>query len=148
VIDFSPTGYDERQYCSPGINLPVGCLMRARHGEFPEYHTSDDNLSFVQPAALEDSLARVKAAIELLEENRVYKSLISKGEPHLSKYDFPRDSGRDSDANLRDLALRWVLNLSDGEHSLLDIIEKSQLPTGFIKDSIAALVSAGLLARL
>jgi len=148
VIDFSPTGYDERQYCSPGIDLPVGCFMRGRHGEFPEYHTSDDNLSFVQPSALEDSLARVKAAIELLEENRIYKNLISKGEPHLSEYDFHRASDQDSNAKLRDLALRWVLNLSDGEHSLLDITEKSQLPTVLVKDAIATLVSAGLLVRV
>lgn len=148
VIDFSPTGYDERQYCSPGINLAVGCFMRGRHGEFPEYHTSADNLSFVQPSALEDSLARVKAAIELLEENRIYKNLISKGEPHLSKYGFHRASDQDSNAKVRDLALRWVLNLSDGEHSLLDITEKSQLPTAFIKDAIATLVRAGLLVRV
>ena len=56
---FSPYGYDERQYCSPGFNLPVGCLMRAV-GQFPEYHTSADNLEFVTPEALEDRSKRAE----------------------------------------------------------------------------------------
>src|SRR6185295_7886485 len=72
VIDFFPYGYDERQYCSPGFNLPVGCVMRARHGGFPEYHTSADNLDFVRPEALAESLSTILAVIDVLEQNRTY----------------------------------------------------------------------------
>ena len=57
ITDFSPYGYDERQFCSPGFNLPVGCFMRTPHGQFPEYHTSADNLEFVKPEYLHDSFA-------------------------------------------------------------------------------------------
>ena len=81
MIDFFPYGYDERQYCSPGFNLPVGCLMRARHGQFPEYHTSADNLQFVQPAALETSLAVCATVLATLDGNARYRNLLPKGEP-------------------------------------------------------------------
>ena len=85
VIDFFPYGYDERQYCSPGFNLPVGCLMRARHGQFPEYHTSADNLQFVQPAALATSLAVCATVLATLDGNARYRNLLPKGEPQLGK---------------------------------------------------------------
>ena len=68
VLEFSPYGYDERQYCSPGFNLAVGSLTRTPYGRFPEYHTSADNLDFVQPAALADSLAMYLAVVDLLED--------------------------------------------------------------------------------
>jgi aminopeptidase-like protein len=85
IVDFSPYGYDERQYNSPGINLPIGCLMRSVHGTFPEYHTSGDNLSFVHPAALEDSLQKCLAAFAVLERNETYLNQHPKGEPQLGR---------------------------------------------------------------
>ena len=137
IIDFFPYGYDERQYCSAGINLPVGCLMRGRHGEFPEYHTSADNLNFVRPNALADSLAKCLAVIEVLEGNRVYLNRKPKGEARLGK------------RGLRsDLALLWVLNLSDGDHSLLDIAERAGLPFATIKEAAGALSATDLLDPL
>ena len=144
VIDFSPYGYDERQYCSPGINLPVGCLRRARHGEFPEYHTSADNLAFIRADALADSLAKCVAVIDILEGNRIYLNRKPKGEPQLGKrglYGGTTPMGKD-----RELALLWVLNLSDGRHSLLDIAERANLPFAAIKDAAAALATTDLLA--
>jgi aminopeptidase-like protein len=146
VIDFFPYGYDERQYCSPGVNLPVGCLMRARHGEFPEYHTSADNLDFVRSEALADSLTKSLAVIEVLETNRVYLNKKPKGEPQLGKrglYGGAKTKGKD-----RELALLWVLNLSDGDHSLLDIAERADLPFAAIKEAAAALATTDLLVPL
>ena len=83
VIDFDPYGYDERQYCSPGFDLPVGALSRSRHGTFPEYHTSADNLAFVRPAALGESLAVTMKVIEVVEGNGTYRNL-SPGGNHSS----------------------------------------------------------------
>ena len=144
VIDFSPYGYDERQYCSPGINLPVGCLRRARHGEFPEYHTSADNLAFIRADALADSLAKCVAVIDILEGNRIYLNRKPKGEPQLGKRGLY--GGTTPMAKDRELALLWVLNLSDGRHSLLDIAERANLPFAAIKDAAAALATTDLLA--
>lgn len=146
VIDFVPYGYDERQYCSPGINLPVGCMMRARHGEFPEYHTSADNLDFVRADALADSFLKCLAVIEILEGNRVYVNQKPKGEPQLGK----RGLYGDVDAMWegREQAYLWVLNLSDGNHSLLDIAERAKLPFAVIKQAATALSATDLLALL
>ncbi len=145
VIDFFPYGYDERQYCSPGFNLPVGCFMRSRHGEFPEYHTSGDNLDFVRPEALADSLAKVRLVIDVLEHNRVYLNQHPKGEPQLGRRGLYAGQAKGEERRLRDLALLWVLNLSDGEHSLLDIAERADLPFTAIKEAAASLAATDLL---
>lgn len=145
LLDFSPYGYDERQYCSPGFNLPVGCLMRSRHGEFPEYHTSADNLSFVRPEALVDSLGQCLAVIDLLEHNRRYQSTNPKCEPQLGRRGLYEGSGAGADRKARELALLWVLNLSDGEHSLLDIAERANLSFAAIKEAATALAATDLL---
>jgi len=145
VLDFVPYGYDERQYCSPGINLPVGCLMRSRHGEFAEYHTSADNLEFVRPWALADSLTKCLAAIDVLEYNRFYVNQKPKGEPQLGKRDLYKGLGTSADRGKRELALLWVLNLSDGEHSLLDIAERANLPFALVRDASIALSETDLL---
>src|SRR4030095_5659840 len=145
VVDFAPYGYDERQYCSPGINLPGGCLMRSRHVEFAEYHTSADSLEFVQPWALADSLAKCLAAIDVLECNRVYVNQKPKGEPQLDKRGLYKGLGATADRRERELALLWVLNLSDGEHSLLDIAERASLPFALVRDASIALSGTGLL---
>jgi len=145
VAEFSPFGYDERQYCSPGINLPIGCLMRSRPDEFAEYHTSADNLEFVQPWALADSLAKCVAAINVLEGNRVYVNQKPKGEPQLGKRGLYKGLGGSADGRERELALLWVLNLSDGKHSLLDIAERANLPFALVRDASTALSETDLL---
>ncbi|MEO6195875.1 MAG: DUF4910 domain-containing protein, partial [Thermoanaerobaculia bacterium] len=123
VEDFVPFGYDERQYCSPGFNLAVGSLTRTPYGRYPEYHTSADNLDFVKPEALEGSLRTYLAVIDVLEGNRRYLNLNPKGEPQLGRRGLYRTIGGDESGRSRELALLWVLNLSDGENSLLDIAE-------------------------
>jgi aminopeptidase-like protein len=145
VIDFFPYGYDERQYCSPGFNLPVGCLMRSRHGEFPEYHTSADNLHFVQAEALADALAKCRAVVDLLEHNRPYVNQNPKCEPQLGRRSLYSGQTNEESGRLRELALLWVLNLSDGKHSLLDIAERSKLPFAAIKEAATSLAATNLL---
>ena len=137
VIDFFPYGYDERQYCSPGFDLPVGCVMRGRHGQFPEYHTSADDLKFVRPEALQDSFEKISAVLQLLEENRTYVNQNPKCEPQLGRRGLLGGSD--------DLSLLWVLNLSDGKHSLLDIAERANLPFSMIKDAATKLAGSDLL---
>ena len=146
IRPFVPYGYDERQYCSPGFDLPVGCLSRTPYGEFPEYHTSADNLDFVQPATLLDSLLMTQAVVEVLEANRRYRNLHPYGEPQLGRRGLYKHVGGGSDGAAWQLALLWVLNLSDGQHSLLDIAERSGLPFEQLCRAAALLVTYDLLA--
>jgi aminopeptidase-like protein len=145
--DFSPYGYDERQYCSPGFNLPVGCLMRSPHGSFPEYHTSADNLDFVRPENLATSLDAYRQVIEVLEGNGSYLNLNPKCEPQLGRRGLYNAVGADSHQKLDQMALLWVLNLSDGAHSLLDVCEMANQPFREIRRAADALERCGLLQK-
>jgi aminopeptidase-like protein len=148
VVDFSPYGYDERQFCSPGFNLPVGCLMRTPHGEFREYHTSADDLAVVRPAALASSFRTCADVITILEHNRRYVSLNPKCEPQLGKRGLYRALGGSLDRASRELAMLWVLNMSDGTSTLLDIAERASLPFERVKAVADVLVEHGLLRPL
>ena len=143
---FSPWGYDERQYCSPGFDLPVGCLMRTPHGRFAEYHTSADDLSFVQPAALADSLETCAAILGVLDGNRRYVNLVPKGEPQLGKRGLYSAIGGVPDAAAQKMAMLWVLNLSDGHHSLLDIAQRSGLAFAMVAEAAGLLAGHDLLS--
>lgn len=146
VLPFSPYGYDERQFCSPGYNLPVGCLMRTPFGEYPEYHSSADNPGLVQPWALADSLRLCLRLTTVLEGNHRYRNLRPMGEPQLGRrglYDL--QGGKQRVEDLR-LALLWVLNQSDGDHDLLDIADRARLPFDTIRLAADQLIRAGLLA--
>lgn len=145
ILEFSPYGYDERQYCSPGFNLPVGCLMRSVWGTYPEYHTSADNLTFVQPSQLAGSLQVCAAIVDVLEGNRRYRNLNPYCEPQLGKRNLYRSTGGESISTEINARL-WVLNLSDGEHSLLEIAERAGLPFAAISDAADLLRENGLLA--
>lgn len=128
VIDFDPYGYDERQFGSPGFNLNVGRLTRTPNGEYPEYHTDADNLDLIRPETLADSLAGCQSIVELIEKNRIYRSLSPKGEPQLGRRGLYRAIGGQLDAASVERALLWVLNLADGRHSLLQMAQRSGLP--------------------
>jgi len=145
TIEFSPYGYDERQFCSPGFNLPVGCLMRTPHGCFAEYHTSADNLEFVRPEYVAGSYARCREIIEILDDNRTFINLNPKCEPQLGKRGLYGSIGGASGSRSRELALLWVLNGSGGEATLLDIAERSGLPFNAIADAARDLEQHGLL---
>lgn len=145
VEDFVPFGYDERQYCSPGFNLAVGSLTRTPYGRYPEYHTSADNLDFISPEALEGSLRIYLAVMDVLEGNRRYRNLNPKCEPQLGRRGLYRTIGGDESGRARELALLWVLNLSDGENDLLDITERSGMSFAAIRQAADALLEVGLL---
>jgi aminopeptidase-like protein len=145
VREFSPYGYDERQFCSPAFDLPVGMLSRTPHGQYPEYHTSADNLDFVRPDALADSFVKCLAIVDLLEENRKYLNTNPKCEPQLGRRGVYRALGGQTDLPAAELALLWVLNLSDGHHTLLDIAERSGLRFDAIGSAARILATVGLL---
>jgi aminopeptidase-like protein len=148
VEEFVPFGYDERQYCSPGFNLAVGSLTRTPYGRYPEYHTSADNLDFVKPEALEGSLRTYLAVTDVLEGNRRYRNLNPKCEPQLGRRGLYRTIGGDEAGRARELALLWVLNLSDGENDLLDIAERSGMSFAAIREAADALLVVGLLEEV
>ena len=145
VLDFSPYGYDERQYCSPGFNLPVGSLTRTPHGRFPEYHTSADDLGFVCPEALAGTLAAYLSVLLIVENNARYINLNPKCEPQLGKRGLYRAMGGFEDAGRLEMAMLWVLNLSDGNHTLLEIAERAGVPFAMVLQGARMLVEHGLL---
>lgn len=144
ILPFSPFGYDERQYCSPGLNLPVGCFMRTPHGKFPEYHTSADDLSLVCPDSLDDSLAQALSTIDVIEHNRKYLNLKPYCEPKLGDYGLYSTIGGCSVGEFQ-MAILWLLNMSDGTNSLLDIATRGNLSWETVKEAVRALVEADLL---
>ena len=140
VREFSPYGYDERQFCSPGFNLPVGSFRRTPHGEYPEYHTSADDIGFVSAPHLADSLGTLLEVVDLLESDTRFLNLSPMGEPQLGKRGL-LPAASDSEQ----MALLWLLNLSDGNNSLLDIAERSGLSFGALRHATESLVAHGLL---
>jgi aminopeptidase-like protein len=145
IRSFSPDGYDERQYCSPGFDLPVGCLMRTPHGEYPEYHTSADDLELVRPEALADSLCTLLRIVGILEANDVLANQQPFGEPQLGRRGLYRTVGGRTDSSVDEKALLWVLNLADGEHDLLAIAERSGMSFDAIRAAATQLAEHDLV---
>ena len=144
IVDFSPYGYDERQYCSPGFDLPMGSFMRTPNGQYAEYHTSGDDIDFVSPEHLGDSLAHCLEILDVLENDGVYLNVSPKGEPHLGERGLYPSLGAGG-ASSELMARLWVLNLSDGDNSLLEIAERAHMPFAAIKGAARVLAEAGLL---
>ena len=145
VEDFVPFGYDERQYCSPGFDLPVGSLTRTPWGRYPEYHTSADDLDLVSAERLGGSLRRYLEVVHLLENDGTFRNLSPNCEPQLGRRGLYRTIGGSDAGRERELALLWVLNLSDGEHSLLDVAERSGMGFGWVVEAARALLDADLI---
>jgi aminopeptidase-like protein len=146
---FEPWGTDERQFCSPGFDLPFVALTRTPHGEFPEHHTSADELSLLDPAMLADSISALAAIIDVVDRDERLVNLAPKGEPRLGERGlYPTLSRGAAGAETFVQALLWVLNLADGEHSLLDVAERSALPFPLLAEAGETLVAAGLLTSL
>jgi aminopeptidase-like protein len=147
LLDFSPYGYDERQYCSPGFNLPVGSLTRTPHGRYPQYHTSGDNLDLVRPEHISASLATYIRVVELLEQNRTYRSTNPMCEPQLGRRGLYGSLGGRQDTKAVEMAMLWVLNQADGEHSLLDIKQRSGMRFAQLQEAAQLLWQHDLLVE-
>jgi aminopeptidase-like protein len=148
IREFTPYGYDERQYCSPGINLPVGCFTRTPNGEYPEYHTSADDLSLVTSESMSQTIRQLLHVVQILEENATYENLRPKCEPQLGRRGLYRQTGGLKDTAASELAMLWVLNYSDTRHDLLKIADRSGLQFGEISAAARRLQAAELLARV
>jgi len=146
IVDFVPWGWDERQFNSPGFDLPVGSLSRSREGEYEEYHSSADDLNLVSAAQLEDALDAVLEIVDVLERDRRYLNLAPKGEPQLGRRGLYPGIGGGEQAE-EQLAMLWLLNQSDGETSLLEIAERSGLAFAAVARCAEPLVEARLLER-
>jgi aminopeptidase-like protein len=147
IYDFSPTGSDERQYCSPGFNLPVGSLMRTRYGEYAEYHTSGDNKDFISFEAMEQSVNKYMEIVEVFENNDCFVNTMPYCEPQLGKRGLYPLLG--SNKETRDVvkAMMWILNLSDGTNDLVDISERSGIPIKVLIPEINKLMENGLIKK-
>ena len=145
ILDFSPYGYDERQYCSPGFNLPVGLFQRSGFGTLPQYHTSADNLESIRADHLEESYRLIAMTINVIENDTFYRNTMPKCEPQLGKRGLYSTIGGDLNAAAEKMAMLWILNLSDGAHSLLDIAEQANLPFKVIRSTAKLLYKHGLL---
>ena len=145
VRPFTPIGYDERQFCSPGFDLPVGCLMRTPHGEFDQYHTSADDLDFVSADSLAESLNLCCSVVDVIEGNARPESLRPKGEPQLGRYGVYRAYGEHDDRGNLQQAVMWVLNQADGKRDLLSIADRSGLPFAVIRLAADLLTEHGLV---
>ena len=146
VRPWTPDGYDERQFGSPGISLPVGRLTRTPHGEYPEYHTSGDGLSLVSAAALGGSLAALRGILDVLDGDGRYRNLAPFGEPQLGRRGLYAPIGGHAHPPEAQAALSWVLALADGDHSLLDTAERSGLPFAVVRHAADRLLATDLLA--
>jgi aminopeptidase-like protein len=145
IEDFTPYGYDERQYCSPGFDLGVGCLMRTPRGRYPEYHTSADNPGFVRPESLADSFETALAIVHAADQNRYFERIDPRGEPHLAKHGLDLVIAGYPEPSEMQLALLWVLNLSDGRHSLLDVAERAGMRIALIREAAEHAQNAGVI---
>lgn len=145
IIEFSPYGYDERQFGSPGIDLPVGRLTRSENGGYPEYHSSADNLDLVTEDRLAESVEVVMEILQILDKNRYFVNQEPFCEPQLGQRGLYRKTGG-SEIPDRESAMLWLLNQCDGRHSLLDVAERADIAFDILAATAAELLDARLLA--
>ena len=149
IVPFNPYGYDERQFCSPAFDLPMGCLMRSVHGTFPQYHTSADNPGFVKPQALNQSYEVVASLLDLLDANWMYARTDGRGEPQLGRRGLYRAiAGQKEAGGASQMDLLWLLNLADGKHSLFEMAERAGIPFGRIQKAARLALYAELIREV
>jgi aminopeptidase-like protein len=148
ILPFNPYGYDERQFCSPGYDLPVGCLMRGVHGTFAEYHTSADNVDFVTPRCLDQSYGVLEELLDVLDGDLVYRRIDGRGEPQLGRRGLYRAiAGQREAGGPTQMDLLWLLNLADGHHSLLDIALQAEVPFARVQAAAKLALEAELISQ-
>lgn len=139
------TGSDERQYCSPGFDLPVGSLMRSMYGTYPEYHTSDDDKSPSFPA-LAQTVETYDAVARAIDANRTYATSVPYGEPQLGKRGLYPSLSQSPHLGERVDAMLWLLNQADGRHDLLAVAERSGCSVAALEEAARRLAEEGLVA--
>lgn len=147
VVDFSPYGYDERQFCSPGFDLPVGRLTRTPNGEYAEYHTSADNLEFMSLDALAQSIQAIAGTLAQVDSNRRFRSRKPECEPRLGKRGLFRSTGGRTPQDF-EYALLWLLNQADGTHGVNDVAAASRLPRATLHEAAETLLRAELIEEV
>lgn len=146
VIDFSVGGSDERQYCSPGFNLPVGSMTRSMYQRYLQYHTSLDDKSFISFEAMEKSIAVYFKFVLAIELNNNYYNKIQFCEPQLGKRGlYPSSASPLDDRREQVHRMMHLLTYSDGKTSLLEIAEKRQEPVFLYQAIIKDCIEAGVL---
>jgi aminopeptidase-like protein len=145
VIPFSPYGNDERQFCSPGFDMPVGALTRSGHDRNVRHHTSADDLASAPPEALADSLGACLSIAAVLEDDARPVNLSPRCEPQLGRRGLYRSFGGRAEQAALESAMLWLLSLGDGKHTLLDVAERAALPFGVVVEAARSLDRAGLL---
>ncbi|SMC50630.1 DUF4910 domain-containing protein [Janibacter indicus] len=147
IRDYTPWGYDERQYNSLGFDLPVGRLTRTPHGEYPEYHTSADDLDLLSGDHLEEAVQALLEIVEVIEHDGLHRNLLPRGEPQLGRRGlYPTTGGQTADDAV--MAMLWVLALADGRTSLLEIAERADTDFGVVRAAARRLLDAGVLEAL
>jgi aminopeptidase-like protein len=145
ILPWEPWGGDERQFCSPGFDLPLGSLMRTPHGEFAGYHTSADSLDLIRPESLAGAVDACLQVVDVLETNGRFRNLSPYGEPQLGKRGLYRSAGGAVATPDDERALLWVLNLSDGRSTLVEVARRSGLGYAVVRRAAERLEQAGLL---
>jgi aminopeptidase-like protein len=148
IADFFPSGSDERQYCSPGFNLPVGSLVRTMYGKYPEYHTSGDNKEFISFEAMEKTVNKYLEIIEIIEKNDKYVNTMPFCEPQLGKRGLYPTLGSQKEMQSVVMAMMWILNLADGESDLIDISNRSKISLKELIPVVDMLIKNGLLKKI
>ncbi|MEZ5598761.1 MAG: DUF4910 domain-containing protein [Pseudomonadales bacterium] len=148
VRPYIPYGYDERQFCSPGIDIPMGCLMRTPYGEYDAYHSSADDLELITPEGLADSLDTCARALSSVLTSPRYRSLSPECEPQLGRRGLYDAIGGNNESKVLQLALLWMLAYADGEHTMDDLVAQSEIPRATLEKAAGLLQEAGLLERL
>lgn len=147
IVEFGPSGSDERQYCSIGFDLPVASITRTAYGQYPGYHNSGDDKSLMDFAAMTRTLDLYEGVARTVDLNERVRNRVTHGEPQMSKYGelYPTVSqGHPGD---RAMALKWLIHFADGTNDLLAIAERSGLAIELLADVASRLVEIGLFER-